>query len=78
MQYAEEALHLAQKLFGNESACLAEIYQGVGQVNEGCERIEEALSYYEKSLTMYNARFGDKPDPGTVRLNIECTDTYFR
>ena len=67
LQCAEEALLLAQKLFGNESARLAETYQSVGMVYERCSRIEEALSYYQLSLTMHTFRFGDIPHPGTVR-----------
>ena len=64
---AKEALYLAHKLYGNEDTCLAEIYQRVGMVYERCHWIEDALFYYEQSLTMYNFTIGDNPFPGKVR-----------
>lgn len=66
----EKALHLAHKVYGNDnpSAYLAAIYHSVATVYVSCNRKNEALSWYERSLRMFHLTIGDNPHPGTVLL----------
>ncbi|XP_028399863.1 uncharacterized protein LOC114523203 [Dendronephthya gigantea] len=84
LQYAEEALNLANKFYGNEnpSLCFAATCQSIAMVYERCCRVDEALSYYEKSLKMFNFTVGDNPHPDKIeclmnlgRLHLQIGET---
>ena len=68
VEYLTKSLHLSHKIFGkhNCSIELASMYMGAGVVYEHCNQIDEALSWSERSLEMFNLVFGENPCQGTV------------
>ncbi len=68
LEYLKQALQLGHKVFGkhNQSSELAGMYKTAGLVYETCNRYDEALSWFKRSLELFQLIFRDNLHPGKI------------
>ena len=68
IKYMERALRLGHKVFGEHSLSvkLAEIYVFAGIAYDRCDRNDEALAFFQRSLELLQHLFGDNPHLGRI------------
>lgn len=68
LRYAEEALHLSEKIFGKTSLSveLVHVYSSAGTIYEACNRHDDGLIWYKRSLEVLQQVYGDAPHPDKV------------
>ena len=68
LKYLERALQLSYMAFGKQalSIRMAQIYNAAGKVYDRCNRDNEAVSFFKRSLDLFHLVFGDKPHPGKI------------
>jgi tetratricopeptide (TPR) repeat protein len=73
IEYIEKALQLSYQIFGkdNLSINLAETYNVAGKVYGRCNRKDEAVSFFRRSVELYERIVGDNPHPGMITTRVK-------
>lgn len=68
MNYLKQAVDLSHKEFGEQSSTspLAQTYAVAATVYERCNMNDKALSFFKRSLELFQTIFGNGPIPGKI------------